>query len=195
MDLLHWFEKGLSVEEYVSGMKVNKDEMTKIYNQFTLNDEEKEQIQKIKENGWKAIVLTEDWCGDAMLNISILRNLAEEAKIEVRYVLRDQNLELMDQYLTNGTARSIPIFIFIDEQGEEKAVWGPRAKKIQELVTHERSQLPDTESPDFKEKQLQLFKQLGARYQQDEEIWHTVAGSILSALVKANKDNPVWGTA
>ena len=116
MDLLQWFDKGLTAEGYVSGMKVNREEMTKIYNQFTLNHEEKEHIQKIKGNGWKAIVLTEDWCGDAMLNIPILRNIAEEANIDVRYVLRDQNLELMDQYLTNGTARSIPIFIFIDEK-------------------------------------------------------------------------------
>ncbi len=184
MDLLQWFEKGLTAEEYLSGMKVNKDETTTIYNQFTLNQEEKEHIQKVKEKGLKAIVLTEDWCGDAMLNIPILRNIAEEAKIKVRYVLRDQNLELMDQYLTNGTARSIPIFVFIGEDGEEKAVWGPRAKEVQELVTHERAQLPDPESPDFKEKQLQLFKQLAARYQQDEEIWHKVAGSILSVLLK-----------
>ena len=184
MDLLQWFEKGLTAEEYLSGMKVNKDETTTIYNQFTLNQEEKEHIQKVKEKGLKAIVLTEDWCGDAMLNIPILRNIAEEAKIKVRYVLRDQNLELMDQYLTNGTARSIPIFVFIGEDGEEKAVWGPRAKEVQELVTLERAQLPDPESPDFKEKQLQLFKQLAARYQQDEEIWHKVAGSILSVLLK-----------
>ena len=48
MDLLQWFDKGLTAEEYISGMKVNKNEMTKIYNQFTLNHEEKEQIQKIK---------------------------------------------------------------------------------------------------------------------------------------------------
>ena len=79
MDLLQWFEKGLTAEEYISGMKVKKDEMTQIYNQFNLNAEEKEQIQKIKGNGWKAIVLTEDWCGDAMLNIPILRSITEEA--------------------------------------------------------------------------------------------------------------------
>jgi Thioredoxin len=185
MDLLQWFEKGLTAEEYISGMKVKKDEMTNIYNQFNLNAEEKELIQKIKGNGWKTIVLTEDWCGDAMLNIPILRNIAEEANIDIRYVLRDQNLELMDQYLTNGTARSIPIFIFIDEKGEEKAVWGPRAEEVQEIVNQGRSQLPNPESPDFKEKQLQFFKELAARYQQDEEIWHNVASSILAALLKA----------
>lgn len=184
MDLIQWFEKGFTAEEYISGMKVKKDEMANIYNQFNLNAEEKEQIQKIKGKGWKAIVLTEDWCGDAMLNIPILRNIAEEANIDIRYVLRDQNLELMDQYLTNGTARSIPIFIFIDKKGEEKAVWGPRAKEVQEIVDQGRSQLPNPESPDFKEKQLQFFKELAVRYQQDEEIWHNVASSILAVLLR-----------
>ena len=184
MDLLQWFEKGLTTEEYISGMKVKKDEMISIYNQFHLNAEEKEQIQKVKGKGWKAIVLTEDWCGDAMLNIPILQNIAEEANIDIRYVLRDQNLELMDQYLTNGTARSIPIFIFIDEKGAEQAVWGPRAKEVQEIVDQGRRQLPEPDSPDFKEKQLQFFKELAARYQQDEKIWHTVANSILTVLLK-----------
>jgi hypothetical protein len=184
MELIQWFKKGLTTEEYVSGMKVNKEGMTTIYNGFTLNDQEKEQIKAVKDKGLKVIVLSEDWCGDAMLNNPVLLHIAEEANIEVRFVLRDQNLELMDQYLTNGTARSIPIYIFIDQKGEEKAVWGPRAEAIQELVMRERSQLPDQESPDFKEKQLQLFKQLGARYQQDEEIWHTVAESILSVLTR-----------
>ena len=54
MDLLQWFEKGLTAEEYIAGMEKNKDEMTNIYNQFTLTDEEQDQIVKVKENDWKA---------------------------------------------------------------------------------------------------------------------------------------------
>ncbi|MHC8520324.1 thioredoxin family protein [Rossellomorea sp. H39__3] len=69
------------------------------------------------------IAITEDWCGDAMVNIPILLKLAEAAGIEVKMILRDENLELMDQYLTNGTSRSIPIFIFIDGEGKERMVW------------------------------------------------------------------------
>lgn len=184
LELKQWFEKGLTTEEYISGMKVNKEKMEHIYEAYTLNEGEKEQAQKIKALGLKAIVISEDWCGDAMLNNPILLRIAQEANIDVRFVLRDQNLEFMDQYLTNGTARSIPIFIFIDENGEEKAVWGPRAAKLQELVTSERSKLPSEDDPDFKEKQLALYKGLGERYQVDEELWHTVAESILSTLAK-----------
>ncbi len=184
LELKQWFEKGLTTEEYISGMKVNKEKMEHIYEAYTLNEGEKEQAQRIKALGLKAIVISEDWCGDAMLNNPILLRIAQEANIDVRFVLRDQNLELMDQYLTNGTARSIPIFIFIDENGEEKAVWGPRAAKLQELVTSERSKLPSEDDPDFKEKQMALYKGLGERYQVDEELWHVVAESILSTLAK-----------
>jgi len=182
MELLDWFNKGLTPEAYIEGMNVNKDEMNKIYSAYSLNSEEQEQIQAIKDKGLKVIVLSEDWCGDAMLNNPILLKLAEAAEMDVRFILRDQNLELMDQYLTNGTSRAIPIFIFIDQDGEEKAVWGPRAEKLQELVTSERSKLPDQESPDFKDKQMDMYKGLKARYLQEEELWHTVAGSILASL-------------
>ncbi|WP_071396334.1 thioredoxin family protein [Bacillus tuaregi] len=184
MNLLNWYQKGLTFEEYVAGMKVNKDEMNKIYSEYSLNQVEREQIQTIKNKGLKVIVLTEDWCGDAMLNNPILLRLAEEAGMEVRFILRDQNLELMDQYLTNGTARSIPIFIFINDNGQEKAVWGPRAEKLQELVISERNKLPDQESPDFQDKQMEMYKHLRERYMREEEIWHTVADSIISVLTK-----------
>jgi hypothetical protein len=184
VELTQWFEKGLTKEEYIAGMNVNQEKMNTIYSQFTLNAEEKEQAQKIKELALKVIVISEDWCGDAMLNNPVLLRIAEEANIAVRFVLRDQNLELIDQYLTNGTSRSIPIFIFIDGNGEEKAVWGPRAPKLQDLVTSERTKLPSQDDPDFKDKQMALYKQLGERYQVDEDIWHTVAESILSTLAK-----------
>ena len=184
VELKQWFEKGLTTEEYIAGMNVNQEKMNKIYSRFSLNAEEKQQAQKVKDLGLKVIVISEDWCGDAMLNNPVLLRIAEEANIDVRFVLRDQNLELIDQYLTNGTSRSIPIFVFIDGDGEEKAIWGPRAPKLQDLVTSEISKLPSQDDPDFKDKQMALYKQLGERYQVEEGLWRTVAESILSTLVK-----------
>ena len=143
MNLTQWFEKGLTKEEYISGMKVNQEKMTNIYNQFSLDDSENQKAVELGRKVFRVIVLTEDWCGDAMLNNPILLRIAETANMDVRFLLRDQNLELMDQYLTNGTARAIPIFIFIDQNGEEEVVWGPRAPQLQELVNNERSKLPD----------------------------------------------------
>ncbi|AGX02334.1 hypothetical protein B14911_19225 [Bacillus sp. NRRL B-14911] len=182
MELKDWFAKGLTFSEYVEGMSVNKQEMESIENKFSLTEEEEAKLGNVKGKGLKVIVLTEDWCGDAMLNIPILMHIARETDMETRFILRDENLELMDQYLTNGTARSIPIFIFIDGDGQEKAVWGPRAETVQAFVDNERAQLPSADSEDFKEKQGIMFKKMKAAYQEDEQVWHDVAASIIAKL-------------
>jgi hypothetical protein len=182
LELNSWFQKGLSKDEYIGQMNRNKEGMVSIYERFELKDEDKKKLEAIQERNLRAIVLTEDWCGDAMLNNPILLRIAESAGMEVRFVLRDQNLELMDQYLTNGTSRAIPIFIFIDEEGNEAGVWGPRAPEMQAMVENGRTELPDKEAPDFQEKQMELYKRLGTAYQTDPSIWQTVAVSIMKVL-------------
>jgi hypothetical protein len=184
LNLNEWFKKGLTADEYISSMKTNKEGMVLIYERFSLEEELKAKVEAIKEKNLRVIVLTEDWCGDAMLNNPVLLRIAEAAGMEVRFVLRDQNLELMDQYLTNGTSRAIPIFIFIDEKGNEAGVWGPRASEVQELVDKGRASLPSQDAPDFKEKQMALYRSFGENYQTDESIWKTVANSILTTLLK-----------
>lgn len=81
------------------------------------------------------VVITEGWCGDAAQNVPIIAKIAEASagKITLKLVLRDQNLELMDLYLTNG-GRSIPKLIcFNAETQEELGTWGPRPATAQEL--------------------------------------------------------------
>lgn len=182
MNINEWFQKGLTPEEYISSMTRNKEEMLSIYERFVVKDESK--FSPIKSKTLRAIALTEDWCGDALLNNPILLRIAEAADMEVRFVLRDSNLELMDQYLTNGTSRAIPIYIFIDQEGNEVAKWGPRAPEMQELVEKGRAALPDKAAVDFEEKQREMYKRLMTSYQTDETIWQIVANSIATALLK-----------
>lgn len=182
MSLNTWFAKGLTAQEYMNGMNVNKDEMKSIYDRFALDEDDISILESIRNQSLRVLVLTEDWCGDAMLNIPILLKIAEEAGMDIRFLLRDSNLELMDQYLTNGTSRAIPIFIFIDKDGNEKAVWGPRAPKIQQLVDRLRKPLPDKEHPDFKEKQTEMIQKLTNAYKEDESLWKEVSYSIITAL-------------
>jgi hypothetical protein len=183
LELNSWFQKGLTKDQYIDAMTRNKEEMVSIYERFELKEEDKRKLEAMQSKKLRAIVLTEDWCGDAMLNNPVLLRVAEAANIEVRFVLRDQNLELMDRYLTNGTSRAIPIFIFIDQEGNEVGVWGPRAPEMQALVEKGRAELPDKEAPDFQEKQMALYKRLGTSYQTDSSIWKTVANSIMTAFL------------
>ncbi|MEH7117536.1 thioredoxin family protein, partial [Neobacillus vireti] len=179
MNLNQWFQKGMTADEYIHSMKQNKEEMLTIYEKFNLTSEDQSKLGDLREKHIRVIALSEDWCGDALLNNPILMKIAEAAGMEVRFVLRDQNLELMDQYLTNGTSRAIPIYVFINKQGKEVAVWGPRAAEMQALVMERRAGLPEKDAPDFQEKQMAMYKQLRDTYLTDAGIWQTVADSII----------------
>ncbi|GCD78395.1 thioredoxin [Thermaurantimonas aggregans] len=78
------------------------------------------------------LTLTESWCGDAAHVSPVLHYISLQNGLSLRFLYRDQHLDLMDEYLTNG-GRSIPKVIFIDEQLNELASWGPRPAHAQEL--------------------------------------------------------------
>lgn len=108
--------------------KLNRQRMHRLEKTVKLNDSI---IEKAKNNQRKMIwlIIVEGWCGDVAQNIPTIEKIAAESEnIETRYVLRDENLELIDKYLTNN-ARSIPKLIALDaETLTEIGTWGPRPK-------------------------------------------------------------------
>ncbi len=86
---------------------------------------------------WHLLVIVEDWCGDAVNTVPLLARLAELApNVALRIVGRDDNPDLMDAHLTNGS-RSIPIVMVLDEDHEEVGWWGPRPSALQRWVRDE----------------------------------------------------------
>lgn len=89
--------------------------------------------------GWKLLVISEDWCGDASNTVPVMARLAEAAPgIEMRVVKRDENEALMDEYLTNGS-RSIPLVVVLDAEFRPVGRWGPRPSELQAFVLREKA--------------------------------------------------------
>lgn len=86
------------------------------------------------------LVITEGWCGDAAQNVPAIETIATaSANIETRYILRDENPELMDRFLTRGT-RSIPKVIVLDRVTRMVlGTWGPRPAEAQELFDRRKA--------------------------------------------------------
>jgi hypothetical protein len=90
------------------------------------------------DGGRRLLVISEDWCGDAVNTVPVLAKLAERAPgIEMRVVKRDENLPLMDAYLTRGS-RSIPLAVVLDHDFRPVGRWGPRPAELQEFVLREK---------------------------------------------------------
>jgi hypothetical protein len=106
--------------------KLNRQRMHRLEKTVKLNESLKEKARNVDQK-WIWLIITEGWCGDAAQNIPVIEKIAaENPNIETRYILRDENPELMDAYLTNN-ARSIPKLICLDaETLQEIGTWGPR---------------------------------------------------------------------
>jgi hypothetical protein len=120
-------------EEYLHYSNLNVQRMSRLDRTTKLDEALIENISNISEKQtW--LILTEAWCGDAAQNIPVIQKMAElNENIEVKLILRDENLEIMDAYLTNG-GRSIPKLIAFNlETQEELFTWGPRPQNAQEL--------------------------------------------------------------
>jgi hypothetical protein len=95
---------------------------------------------------WHLLVISEDWCGDAVNTVPFLARVAEAApeRLDLRVLGRDTNLDLMDAHLT-GASRSIPIAIAYDDAFTEHGWWGPRPTALQRWVLGEGQALEKPE--------------------------------------------------
>jgi len=114
--------------------KLNLSRMNRIDKRSRLTDTTLEKLAKIKKPViW--LVLTEGWCGDAAQIVPVLNHMASENEhITLRFILRDENLEIADAFLTNG-ARAIPKILVVDAATlEVLTTWGPRPTEMQKMV-------------------------------------------------------------
>jgi len=121
-------------ENMIHYTKMNLQRMNRVEKTVELSDETVEALKGIDiKMVW--VVLTEAWCGDAAQNIPVLAKIADASdNIELMLLLRDENLDVMDEYLTNG-GRSIPKLVALDAGSmDERFVWGPRPEPAQEMM-------------------------------------------------------------
>jgi len=125
-------------ETLVAYSKMNEQRMNRLDKTVVLTEELKNEITAIDSpQTW--IVITEAWCGDAAQNVPVFAKMADlNPKIQLRLILRDENPEIMQHFLTNG-GTSIPVFICLNEQNEMLASWAPRPRPAQEMLLNWKS--------------------------------------------------------
>lgn len=169
MNLTQWFNKGLTIDEYKDAQKSHTESFFSILSNFKLHDDPF--YDQFSNKDVRIVAIVEEWCGHCMLNVPLLINLCEKTNTPVRFLPRDEHPELMDKYLTDGK-KIIPIFIFIDEDGNEIAKWGPVADEVNKIVNTYRKHLPEKDSDEYEEAFQTFIKEVSEAFETDEKVWH-----------------------
>lgn len=122
---------GEQKEDMINYTKLNASRSRRITKTGVLRSDLEEQVRSLPKQTW--LLITETWCGDAANSVPVIAKLAElNPEVNLRIVLRDENTELIDQFLTKG-GRSIPKLVGLDEELNVLFDWGPRPQEAQDL--------------------------------------------------------------
>ena len=117
------------------------------------------------------MVLTEPWCGDSAFVLPVIAEAAScSDDVTLRILPRDENLDIMDQYLTGGS-RSIPKLVVFTEDGNELFDWGPRPEPAAEYYARLKEE---------KDSKDAIVQSLIAHY--EDGGWHAVETELVEAL-------------
>ncbi|NOZ12698.1 MAG: thioredoxin family protein [Acidobacteria bacterium] len=142
-------------EKMLEYSRLNVHRMSRIDRTTKLADETVEKLKMLRDDFiW--LVLSEAWCGDAAQNLPILAKMADQSpRIALKILLRDENPEVIDAFLTNG-GRAIPKLICLEKNTLNVSWhWGPRPAPAQELLIIHKTK-PEESHEDFV-KQVQLW--------------------------------------
>lgn len=181
-------QKGISYQDYrkmvsdllADGKSTGPVQTDSLLNYSMLNDRRMKRLDKtihLSEETISSVkdvqapvtwlVLTEGWCGDAAQTLPIINKMANESdQIDLKIVLRDENEELMNQFLTNG-GKSIPKLIALDQNNDVIDSWGPRPSVPTKMVEDYKKEHGKLDADFKKELQVWYNKDKGINTQQD----------------------------
>ena len=126
-------------EEITAFSSLNDRRMKRLDKTIKISDKTSIAMNTISQpQTW--LVIAEGWCGDAAQNLPIIHKIAETSNlVNLKVVLRDDNEDLMNLFLTNG-GKSIPKLVVLDKNNNVLNTWGPRPTIAAQIVTNYKTE-------------------------------------------------------
>ena len=143
---LERFARGKTFQQYVESGIRNRDLFENNYNGLHVSEAQTKALKDLVAlpNGpRRVVVIGEDWCPDVYRGTGVAQKIAEAAGIEFRFFERDQNKDMIAEYLKDGQFESIPVFVFYDKDQNEIMHFIERPKLANEQIHVTRDVIGD----------------------------------------------------
>jgi hypothetical protein len=126
--------QGISYDEWRNQIDRNQDKFEDNYKGTNPNKADIDAIKAASEKlgGVTCMAIGEAWCPDVVRGLPAAARMCEEANIPLKIFFRDQNLDIMNEFLYKGEFQSIPTLVFYDKDMNQLGVWHERAQKARD---------------------------------------------------------------
>src|SRR5688572_5977484 len=185
------FAQGISWQEWMEQIDRNQDKFQENYDSVVANPDDVKAIKALmqKPNGpAHVLALGEAWCPDVFRGIPTMVKLAEATGLELKIFFRDQNLDIMNEFLYKGEFQSIPVFVFYTADHRYIGHWIEKAKKVRE-ESHLMSEITSKmREPDISAEDRQKYMAEYAAFQKGPiwAGWRDAQVTEIRELLEAN---------
>jgi hypothetical protein len=123
------FAHGLTYEQWLEAIDQNQERFRENYERTELPEEDVRAFRDLvarPDGPARCLALAEAWCPDAFRGLPLMARIAEAAGMELRIFFRDQNKDIMAEFLNRGEFESIPTFVFYTRDHRYIAQWAER---------------------------------------------------------------------
>lgn len=109
------FAQGLTYDQWINAIDRNQDRFQENYQATELSQEEVRAFRDFvarPDGPARCLALAEAWCPDVFRGLPVMARIAESCGMELRVFFRDQNKDIMAEFLKDGQHESIPTFVF-----------------------------------------------------------------------------------
>ena len=162
------FTSGFTYQDYIAQIKVNKDRFQQNYDSTPLSAEDAEffrEAAKSPDGPAKVLVIGEDWCPDVHRGMPVMARIAEASGMEMRIFPRDDNQDIMQEFLKDGQFQSIPVFVLYTNDHHYLCHWIERPaiahKEADEVGEQVKAEMPSAAEQEIR---AEVRKRNNARF-------------------------------
>ena len=128
--------QGISYKEWAETIDRNQE---KFEDNYKGTNPDPNEIAKMKAaveklGGVTCMAVGEAWCPDVVRGMPAAAKMCEAAGIPLKIFFRDQNLDIMNEFLYKGEFQSIPTLVFYDNDLNVLGVFHERAQKARDEI-------------------------------------------------------------
>jgi hypothetical protein len=162
------FARGLPYREWLQTIDRNQARFQENYDEFSLAEDDARAFRELvaRLNGpARCLALAEAWCPDVFRGLPVMARIAEAAGMDLRVFFRDQNKDIMAEFLNRGEHESIPTFVFYTREHDYIAHWIERPALANEQMPELRTLQEPLRNPDLPQEERQKYIQAYIAFQ------------------------------